>query len=484
MLRAALAAVVLLTPILAWADDAAEPTETETETETAETAETETSETETDDVEIETEDEDEADLADRVRALEALVQSLQERLDAAGSADEAPAEEPVDADLLAELEAAITSDTSDPGQPGLPPPPTPRSPGSQVTPSAMNPSIAFIADVALAYFSNTDEPLQTGAHDPTVNGFNLQQLELAVGASVDPYFRFDANIVFGQFGVEIEEAYATTTGIPGGFQFRIGQFLTRFGRFNNTHPHTWSFVDQPFAHGRYFGGEGNRGLGIEGSVLLPLPWSVELLASATMANGDATALSFFGSRDLGVKTPIDVQWTVAGKQFFPFGPDVGLSWGVSWANGPNGTGRRNRTDIIGTDLYLKVRPVTRQAGWQFTIHAEVDYRRFQIPGDLLQDLSGFAMLNWRFSPRWSVGGRYGFGFGTTNLAGEVVADPTSPAFFGPRHRASVAGTFWPTEFSRVRLQVNADVPTWLDVPAFAAFLAFEFSVGAHGSHAY
>ena len=152
---------------------------------------------------------------------------------------------------------------------------------------SMNPDISVILDVAGAGF--VGEPVQLGAHDPNTNGFNLQQLEMSIGKTVDPYFRFDGNIVFAQFGVEIEEAYATTLGLPGATQVRAGQFLTRYGRLNNTHPHTWDFVDQPLPNGRIFGGEGSRGLGVEGSILVPLPWYVEVLVSETMANGAATA---------------------------------------------------------------------------------------------------------------------------------------------------------------------------------------------------
>lgn len=136
----------------------------------------------------------------------------------------------------------------------------------------MNPDMSVILDVAGAVFTS-DAPLQTGGHDPTVDGFNLQQVEMSLAESVDPYLRFDSNLVFTLFGVEIEEAYATTLALPARVQIRAGQFLTRFGRINNTHPHTWSFVDQPFAVGRVFGAEANRGLGAEASVLLPLPWT-------------------------------------------------------------------------------------------------------------------------------------------------------------------------------------------------------------------
>jgi hypothetical protein len=110
---------------------------------------------------------------------------------------------------------------------------------------SFNPDISFIADFALAAF-NHDDNLQQGGHDPTENGFNLQALEMAVSADVDPYFKFNSNIVFGTDGVELEEAYATTLSLPASLQVRAGQFLTRFGRINPTHPHAWDFWDQPW----------------------------------------------------------------------------------------------------------------------------------------------------------------------------------------------------------------------------------------------
>lgn len=348
---------------------------------------------------------------------------------------------------------------------------------------AMNPDLSFIADVALAAFSNPDEAAQGGAHDPTVNGFNLQQLELAVGAAVDPYLRMDGNIVFGLFGVEIEEIYATTLAMPGTLQLRAGQFLTRFGRANPTHPHTWSFVDQPLALGRLMGGEGNRGLGVEASVLAPLPWYVEIVGSETMAGGAATARSFYGSNDLGVSSPADLQSTVAIKQFFPLGDDLSLMWGLSWASGPNPTGR-NRTELYGTDLYLKYRPITRGSFTQLSLHAEWIARRYQVPDDVLTDGTGFVSGAWRFSRRWGVAGRYEYGSPTTNGLGDEVVDPTDPAWLGFRQRISANLTFWPTEFSRIRAQVSGDTLDWVPDPVLAGFLALEFSAGAHGAHAF
>ncbi len=339
---------------------------------------------------------------------------------------------------------------------------------------SLNPDISFIADIAFAYFS-VDKPLMSGGHDPTKTGFNLQQLELAVGAAVDPYFRFDANIVFSQFGVEIEEVYATSLSLPWNLQLRAGQFLTRFGRVNNSHPHTWAFVDQTLVVGKFFGSEGNRGLGLELSWLAPLlPWYVELVGSVTDAAGAATARSFYGGTDLGVDGPGDFQYTAALKQFFPLSDNWSLFWGLSFASGPNPTGRDNRSEIYGTDLYIKYRPITHGSYTVVSLQAEYLLRRRQVPDDVLMDHGLYATLFYRFARRWAAAARYEF------LTG-VEGDYLDATWDGDRHRASANVTFWPTEFSRLRLQYGYDTPSWR--PGYhMLFLAMEFAVGAHGAH--
>ncbi len=176
--------------------------------------------------------------------------------------------------------------------------------------------LSGVLDFAGAYFS-TDEPLESGAHDPNHTGFNLQQFEVSLGGAVDPYFRLDSHIVFAEEEIDLEEAYATTLGLPLGRRLCFGKFLTRFGRMNATHLHTWEFVDQPFELGRLFGGEGSRGLGVELSVLLPLPWSIELVASATEATGEESARSFYGAEDPEIDSPSDLLYTTAIKLILP-----------------------------------------------------------------------------------------------------------------------------------------------------------------------
>ncbi|MEZ4439788.1 MAG: hypothetical protein R3B72_11905 [Polyangiaceae bacterium] len=354
-------------------------------------------------------------------------------------------------------------------------------PGIAATAAAFLPNISIILDAAAAMFSVSD-PEQGGGHDPNANGFNLQQLELSMSKSVDPYFRFDTNIVFSLFGVEVEEAYATTLGLPASLQVRAGQFLTRFGRINSTHPHSWDFADQPFMWSKVWGGEGNRGLGVELSWLTPLPWYVEVLASSSHAAGASTARSFYGADDQGVKTPLDLQHTGALKQFFELGDDWSLMWGLSVANGPNPYGRDTRTDVYGSDLYIKYRPITRQSFTIVSLQTEWLYRRRQIPLGILQDTGGYAYLFWRFAQRWGTAARYEYGTATLNRGGDPVVDPLDAEQTEPRHRGTINLTFWPSEFSRLRLQGSGDFPGWRPEPIWAGFFTFEVVIGSHGAH--
>jgi len=394
------------------------------------------------------------------------------------AAEPAPATTPSDVEL-AEIERALAADAVPAGTTAPEPARSPPSGGIAV--QSMLPDISIIGDFALAAFSE-DENHQTGAHDPKKNGFNLQQLELAFGAAVDPYFRFDGNLVFSQFGVELEEAYGTTLDLPYRLQARFGQLLTRFGRLNATHPHSWDFVDQPFAYGRVFGAEGSRGLGMELSYLTPLPWYVELVASATEAAGEATARSFYGGQDLGVDVPKDLLYVGAIKQFFPLSDDWSLLIGVSGAFGPNGSGRSNRSEVYGMDVYLKYRSVSEGSTKYFAVQSEWLYRRRQVPEDVLADVSGYAQAIYKFAQRFSVGARYEYGSPARGSDGDVASDPLDPEWTDDRTRLAANVTHYPSEFSRVRLQGSRDMG--LGEPVWAGFLALEVLIGSHGAHAF
>lgn len=376
------------------------------------------------------------------------------------------------ADELRQLQEGLAADAAD-----APPAPAVAEPAGTAVGrflQSMNPDIALILDVALAVFSS-DDPLQAGGHDPAATGFTLQQLELSMGANVGPYFRLDTNLVFTLDGVEVEEAYGTTLALPGRLQVRAGQFLTRFGRINAMHPHAWHFADQTLVLGKFFGGDGNRGLGLELSWLTPLPWYVELVASAGQASGACCTRSYFGDQESGVHGLDDFLYTFALKQFFPLSEAWGLSLGLSAQLGPNASAEGKRTSIYGLDLYLRWRPADSTRRTAVSLQIEAMLRNREIPGGRLLDAGGYGELVWSIVPEWELGARY-------ELVSGVSDDPLDPAWDGLRQRANLQATYYPSHFSRIRLQGGYDDPSWRARPILSAMLTLELLIGAHGAH--
>ena len=408
----------------------------------------------------------------------------------------------------AEIQRALQQDAAAAGTPGAGPatgqPGAPAAGAELATPTgaapalSLNPDLSLIADVAGSVFS-VPIPLETGEHDPHASGFTVQELELAASAAVDPYFRFDSFLVFkvprpdaaGNIepgGVEIEEVYATTTSLPANLQLRAGQFLTRFGRFNPTHPHTWNFVDQPLIIGELFGPDGNRGVGAELSYLLPLPFYSEAVFSVT--NDSAEAINRIG----------ELQYLLSLKQFFALSDDWSLATGISGLTlaPPPPTGI-DRTWIAGVDGYLKYRPVGYGSFTIVSLWVEWFLRRRDLAAPMdttLTDTGGFAEVFWRYAQRWGAAARYELGTPSFNSDGvrqglcpldaNGVPDPQCVVLEEGSvwQRFAVNATFWPTEFSRLRLQGSLTL-AGVEVKAqYGLMLAFEFAVGAHGAHAF
>ncbi|MEN8147782.1 MAG: hypothetical protein ABFR02_09210, partial [Campylobacterota bacterium] len=88
------------------------------------------------------------------------------------------------------------------------------------------------------------------------NGFNFNYAELILSSNVDPYFSMDAVFHFSEHGVEIEEAYFTTSALPAGLRLRGGKLLSEFGRLNSQHHHYWDFGDMPLVYEAFLGSHG------------------------------------------------------------------------------------------------------------------------------------------------------------------------------------------------------------------------------------
>jgi hypothetical protein len=171
------------------------------------------------------------------------------------------------------------------------------------------------------------------------------------------------------------------------------------------------------------------------------------------------------------------------KQFFPLSDDWSLFFGVSAAFGPNASGRSNRSEVYGADLYLKYRSITRGSDSVLSLQSEWLYRRRQVPEDVLWDATSSTEALYRPSRRWAIAGRYEFGSPSYGSAPGIAPDPLDPSWIDHRHRFTASATFAATEFSRLRLQGSRDLPAWRQ-GIWAAFFAIELAAGAHGAHAF
>jgi len=291
--------------------------------------------------------------------------------------------------------------------------------------------------------------------------FLFQELELALQAVVDPYFRADVFISFTPGEVAVEEAYVTTLSLPASLQLRAGRFFSQVGRLNATHPHTWDFLDAPLAHDRLVGNEKLAGPGLDLSWLAPLPWFAELhLGAQSTAPYAGQAERLTGVARL--------------SQFFALSEAATLGVGLSAVRRDEGPGAFR--DLAAADLFLKYRPVAGRA--YLTLQGEAFARRFRASGtgadpDGGDGLGGYAQLFWRQDPWW------GWGLRWDRAPGQV--DGAGSPFAGAEQRWSAVADWFGTEFERVGLQASWDQRPG-GATGWEALLHLEFIIGAHGAH--
>lgn len=360
-------------------------------------------------------------------------------------------------------------------------------------------NISFNGLFALAASSEPDlQTFELGHHDPKQRGFTVQDLEVAFDGAVDPYFKGQANVVAtidteGKTQVEVEEAFLQTTSLPCNLELKGGQYFSPFGRQNPLHPHAWEFADIPVVHGIFMGPDGLRGAGAQLSYLLATPWRSVLIASVQNSGGE-TAYSFrnrgdgdvFMGRmtvDRGVRGPADMLFVPRWENSIDLDHEQTLVLGTSAALGPNDTGPRSYTRIYGADMYYKWKSSTAHGGFPFLKwQTEALYREYEagadpvLPAEVFQDWGVTSQVVWGFFTGWTAGLRGDY----LNMDSSFF---TSDIERAGRWRVSPNITWYPSEFSKIRLQYNHDVINsslgLAERDADSVFLQFEFLLGAH-----
>ena len=371
--------------------------------------------------------------------------------------------------------------------------------------------------------ANDIDKLETGGHDPKQRGFTVENIETTFEGKVDPYFRAQAAVVLqidpqGESFIELEEAYADSLSLPANLQVRAGQFFTEFGRQNQTHPHAWDFVDQPLVMGRFLGHDGLRSAGARLSWLTPTPFYSELYFTVQNSQGPTVhsfrneneGEPFFGrpSKQGSVKNFSDLLFVPRYVASFNLTDSQTLVAGASSAFGPNGTG--GETQLYGVDLFWKWKSPNQHAGFPFVSWStEAMLRRYKagafdwdlngngvadpdemanpatglpaiLPRETVTDYGVYSQVLYGFRKGWVVG-----------LRGDYVA-PSGQARYetilgardldrASRWRLSPNLTWYPSEFSKIRLQYNFDHRNGIG-DDHSVWAQFEFLLGTHAAH--
>ncbi|HVT39279.1 MAG TPA: hypothetical protein VHE78_09560, partial [Gemmatimonadaceae bacterium] len=138
--------------------------------------------------------------------------------------------------------------------------------------------------------------------------FSVREVELAVQAVVDPFFRGDVFLGFSDVEkVSIEQAFLTTTALPHGLQAQIGRFLMPVGKQNTTHRHDLHTVEFPYIVQRFMSDDGLKGTGVSLSkIFSPFGFYEEIIV---------TAVDRFRDADAGLKSAEDVNKNLDGLGF-------------------------------------------------------------------------------------------------------------------------------------------------------------------------
>jgi len=417
---------------------------------------------------------------------------------------------------VAELESGKTNLPS-PAVPALPaagePAPVRAAGWSPAEPITVARSGSTYVDISFDVMANVgwstaqNDEVRTGHHAPYERGFSLRSAELALEGAVDPYFKALSTIAFaldrdGETVVEVEEAYAQTTSLPWNLQIKAGQFYAPFGRQNTQHAHEWAFVDQPIVLNRFFGPDGLRQPGAQLSWLVPMPFFTELalgvfnnrntsfVAGSAHAHEDGAEQHGYSLLHGGepverkLRGPGDLVFVPRLCASFELSDTQTLLGGISAAFGPNDSGPHADTQIYGLDLYWKWRPERAEAGFPFvSFQTEGLYRRYEaaqrigdtteLSAETLHDWGVYGQLLWGFKRRWVAGLRAEFASGDdAGFDSPVRAD---------RFRLSPNLTFYPTEYSKLRLQYNYDNRHGAGTD-HSVWAQLEFMLGAHAAH--
>jgi hypothetical protein len=298
-----------------------------------------------------------------------------------------------------------------------------------------------------------------------LDGLEVQELELAMSAVVDPYFTADVFVAYEpdpegpEAEVAIEEVFVTTTSLPAGLAVRGGRFFIPFGRHNQLHAHLFPLVEAPLAVRSILAEESAGDVAVEAQYSPDLSWYLNLRGFV----GDGAVEGVFdgASRELALGGRAESLWDLTEATTFEAGASI---WDGVYAESPS------RRTLFGADVRLKYRdPRTNQG-------RIVDWVT-ELVWDHVADRNGkvglYTVARYRFARVWWVGAGYSWSSfipeGTSNRENE--------------HEVRGQLAFAQSEYTALRADLS-----WLDPAESEREVAIQFqlnfNIGSHPTHSY
>jgi hypothetical protein len=333
----------------------------------------------------------------------------------------------------------------------------------------------------------------------------VREVELAVQAAVDPYFRGDFFLgISDEEGIAIEQAFLTTTALPHELELKIGRFLMPLGKQNTTHRHDLHTVEYPYVIQRFFGPEGQKGTGFWLSrVFAPFGFYQEM---------QLTAIDRIAEKDESLETGVPVNRTLGGlgysarlRNYWDLNESSNLElsgWGLTGIREePTSVAVDNinalnaRQTTYGLDFTFRWRPLQQGLYKSFILQSEWMRQSTRsasgvIPGTVCRDScpplppGGPVFVT---TERTNYGGGYVFGRyqisqrGFFGLRYDRVNDPE---FAGATTQAGSAYLeFFPSEFSKMTAMFERYAATaGTDRRINRILLQATFALGPHKPH--
>jgi hypothetical protein len=329
--------------------------------------------------------------------------------------------------------------------------------------------------------------------------FGVREIELAVQAAVDPFFRGDVFLGISDLeSISIEQAYLTSTSLPWGLEVRLGRFLEPVGKQNTTHRHDLHTIEYPYVIQRFFGPEGLKGTGIWASkIFAPFGFYQELQLTAVDRLGERpeglTAAEMPNKElgGLGYTARLRNYWDLSQATNFELAASAATGRREQPVEAPTPDAAVNavnaRETVAGLDVTYRWRPLQQGLYKSFILQGEV-MRQFnermpaQVPleqGDTTvlvpyagptRDYTGaYAFARWQLTRRLFLGSRYDW-LQDPELDGKTLQ--AGSGYF----------EFFPSEFSKLVAGYEHDFRQGSIEDSDRILLQASFSLGPHKPH--